>query len=54
MQYPDLALDKCWVKQSESFRFATIVVLGMSITDSKLLNCLDVSEVNKVKKISLL
>ena len=54
MQQSDLALDKYWVTQSGYFRLATIVALGMGITDKKLLCCHGVAEVNLDKKISAL
>ena len=52
MQKSDLALDKYWVAQSGYFRLATIVALGMCITDWKLLLYHVISEVNVDKKIS--
>ena len=48
----DLALDKYWVTQSDYFRLATTVSLGMGIIDGKLLYCPGVVEGNLDKKIS--
>ena len=45
-------LDKYWVTQSEYFRLATIVALGMVIAYGKILFCHGVSEENLDKKIT--
>ena len=50
----DIALEKYFVTQSECFRLATTVALGMGITDRKLLYCHGLSEVNMDRKISTL
>ena len=52
MRQSDLALDKYCVTQSDYFRLATTVVLGMGITYGKLLLYHGVSEVNMDKKTS--
>ena len=49
-----IALEKYWVTQSGCFRLETIVVLGMVITDGKILYCHGVAEGNMDKKISAL
>ena len=54
MWNPDIALEKYWLTQSGYFRLATTVVLGMGITDGKLLYCRGVIEGNLDKKISTL
>ena len=54
IQQSDLALDKYCVTHSGYFRLATIVALGMVITDGKLVYCHVVAEGNKDKKISTL
>ena len=51
MRQYDLALDKYWATQSGYFILATIVSLGMGITDGKLLYYNGVAEVNFDKKI---
>ena len=48
-----LALEKYWVTQSGYFRLATIVALGMGITDGKLLFCRGFSETRAGKNISM-
>ena len=53
MPQSDLALEKYWVTQSGYFRFATIVTLGMEITDGKLLFFHGISERSVDKKISM-
>ena len=47
----DIALDKYCVTKSGYFRLATTVVLGMGVTDGKLLYCHSVAEGNLDKKI---
>ena len=54
MQKSDLELDKYLVTQSGYFRLATIVVLGMGITDGSLLFWHGVAEGNVDKTISTL
>ena len=54
MRKSNLSLEKYWITQSGYFRLATTVALGMGITDSKLLYCHGVAEVNEEKKISTL
>ena len=54
MRQSDIALDKYWVTQSGYFRLATTVLLGISVTDGKLLYCHGVVEGNVDKKISTL
>ena len=39
MHHYDLAIDKYWVTHSVYFRLATILLLGIRITDSELLSC---------------
>ena len=46
----DLALEKYWLIQSEYFRIATTVTLGMRITDANLLFYNGISEQNRDKK----
>ena len=50
MRQYDLDIDKYWVTQSGYFRLATIVALGMGITDGKLLYCHGAAEGNVDKK----
>ena len=52
MRQSDLALDQCWLTHNSYFRLATTVVLGMAITDGKLLFCHVLSEVNVDNKVS--
>ena len=52
MWQSDLAIDKYWATQSVHFRLATKVVLGMGITEGKILFCHDISEESVDKKIS--
>ena len=51
MRKCDIALDKYWVTQSGYFRLATTVLLGMGITDEKLLFYHVISEQRRDKKI---
>ena len=53
MRKSDLELDKYWVTQSGYFRLATTVVLGMGITDGKLLFFHGISEKSVDNKISM-
>ena len=39
MRQSDIALDKYWVTHSSYFRLANTLVLGMGISDGKLLLC---------------
>ena len=54
MRQSDLDLDKYWVTQSGYYRLETTVVLGMGITDGKLLYCHGVAEGNYDRRISTL
>ena len=51
MRQYDLVLEKYWISQSGYFRLATTVVLGMGITDGKLVLCCGVSEQSRDKKL---
>ena len=53
MQQSDLALEKYCVTQGGYFRLATTVVMGMGITDTKLLFCRGISEQSRDKKLPL-
>ena len=50
----DIELDKYWVTHSGHFRLATTLVLGIFITDDKLLYCRIVEEGNMDRKFSTL
>ena len=54
MWQSDIALDKYWVTQSDYFRLATTVTLGIGITDVKILYCHGVSEGILDRKVSTL
>ena len=54
MRKSDILLEIYWVTQSGYFRLETTVVLGMGITDGKLLYCHGVAEGNEDKKIPTL
>ena len=54
MRQSDTGLEKDWVTQGGYFRLATTVVLGMGITDGKLLYWHVVSEENVDRNISTL